>query len=137
MFDYDKAKEELSKPAQGFQVARSEGRFAQLKKIQEEFDADAKQSQKEFFQLKDEMQQFRKTQHEGEKDDSGEVYMECFPTYGEDDDFQISVKDNLRKRPPGGEVVRGGAGRGRGGDRGGDRGARGKQQPRGRGGRDQ
>lgn len=62
--------------------------------MQTEYDAEQKEKSK----LKDEMVDYRKAYQEGNEKD--EHYMECFPTYAEDD-YQFSVKDNLSKRPPG------------------------------------
>lgn len=73
------------------------GRVAHHNRLQQEITAEVELSQMERNKLKKEMKEFRHNHKEATGLD--EHYMECFPTYNEDD-FQMSVKDNLRKRPP-------------------------------------
>lgn len=101
MFDYaNKEKKPSGSLADSLQVGvRGEGRFAGLNRFRDEMQNEYDAEQKERSRLKDEMKDYREAYKEGSKVD--DHYMECFPTYAEDD-YQFSVKDNLSKRPPGG-----------------------------------
>ena len=78
-------------------VVHAEGRTTGVNRLREEIDEEIEQNDKELNRLKNEMKEFRTAYQEGAEVD--EQYMECFPTYN-DDDYQMSVKDNLGKRPP-------------------------------------
>lgn len=98
MFDVaNKEKPDLAalKPAFGF--LSGEGRLAGVNRFRQEMEVEADLHDKERNKIKHEMREFRNLHKEAAALD--EHYMECFPTYNEDD-FQFSVKDNLSKRPP-------------------------------------
>jgi hypothetical protein len=100
MFDYTKKDQNpQSRLGDAFLGGISgEGRLTGVNRFRHEMEKEYQAEQEEKTKMKNEMKSFKTVQQVGKELE--EHYMECFPTYAEDD-YQISVKDNLSKRPPG------------------------------------